>query len=135
MAIRKRRPSLRFSECLQTSTSDNSKRIRCNLVHEKTTLSPTRHSKKMYDLFFPSLHHFGITEKWHFEDYTTNIGQEIWRVWLWDTLPSTLTSNSNSKGSYVFHKFTISRSSIAEWAFILEQAKISSPVTLKSARI
>ena len=48
--------------------------LQCNLVHEQTILSPTSCSKKLYDLILSFLHNFGFSKKWHFADYTTNIG-------------------------------------------------------------
>ena len=36
--------------------------FQCNLVHKQITLSPTRCSKKIYDLFLSFLHNFGFSE-------------------------------------------------------------------------
>ena len=47
--------------------------FQCNLVQEKTILSPTSCSKKIYDLFLSFSHNFGFSKNWNFADYTTNI--------------------------------------------------------------
>ena len=47
--------------------------------------------EKVCDLFLSVLQAFGISEKFHFENYTTSIGPEIRRIFR-DTLLSAITS-------------------------------------------
>ena len=128
--------SLKLSSYCLTSTSDNSKPFdsslravglcrnrrdlytgystgfQCDLVHDQTTLSPNKRSERIYDLFLSLLHNFAISKNWHFENYTSNDGPKIRRVWFLDTLSSPETSKPciTSKHGVVAHKFNILRS-------------------------